>query len=188
MKLRETILAEHSKKQTLKIVKWVGSDKKRFAQLVKLFLKDEYRVVQRAAWPISCIIIQHPELVKPYLGKFIALLTQENLHPAVIRNILRLLQFVDVPKKYLGKLTNACFHLLISSDSPIAFKAFSMTILKNICIKEPELKRELKIVIEEMMKEGSAGIRARGKKVLKEMEQENRINSKKPMPQSANVY
>jgi hypothetical protein len=169
MKLRETILAEHSKSQTMKIVKWVGSDKKRFAELVKLFLNDEYRVVQRVAWPLSIISIEHPEFVKPYLGKFINLLSEENLHPAVIRNILRLLQFIDVPKKYLGKLTSVCFDLLLDKNSTIAFRVFAMEVLSNITQKEPKLKRELKIIAEDLMKEGSAGIQARGKRILKRL-------------------
>ena len=167
MKLRETILAEHSKSQMLKIVKWVGDDKKRFAELVKLFLTDEYRVVQRAAWPLSNIVIKHPDFVKPYFAKFIALIPNEKVHPAVVRNILRLLQFVDVPEKYLGKLTNSCFDLLLKSSSPIALKVFSMEVLLNVTKKEPELKRELKIIVEDLMKEGSGGIKARGRKILK---------------------
>ncbi len=169
MKLRETILAEHSKSQMMKIVKWVGDDAKRFSELVKLFLHDEYRIVQRSAWPLSYIIIQHPGFVKPYLGKFIKLLSEKGLHPAVIRNVLRLLQFVDVPKKELGKLTNACFDLLLDSDSPIAHKVFAMEVLFNVTKKEPELKRELKIVIGELLKENGGGIGARGKRILKEL-------------------
>ncbi|HET6992721.1 MAG TPA: hypothetical protein VFJ43_15410 [Bacteroidia bacterium] len=169
MHLRKTILKEHSKSNTMKIVDWVGKDKKRFSELVNLFLHDEYRVVQRAAWPLSYIAIEHPELAKPYLGKFIRLLSQPDLHPAVQRNILRLLQFIDVPGKYLGALTSSCFNLLIRSDSPVAIKVFAMSVLKNVTLKEPELKRELKLVVEEMMKEGSAGIKARGRKVLKEL-------------------
>jgi hypothetical protein len=51
MKLRETILKEHSKANCIRIVKWVGDDQKRFDELFSLFLNDEYRVVQRAAWP-----------------------------------------------------------------------------------------------------------------------------------------
>ncbi len=169
MKLRETILKEHSKSQTMKIVNWVGEDKKRFAELVNLFLNDEYRVVQRAAWPISYYAMNNPELVKPYLKKFINLLSKPNLHPAVLRNVLRLLQFIDVPKKYLGVLINSCFKLLMKSDSPIAIKVFSMTVLKNIAMKEPELKRELKMVIADLVNESGGGIKARGKKILKEI-------------------
>ena len=169
MDLRETILEEHSRAQSNKIIKWVGNDKARFAELVKLFLTDEYRVVQRAAWPMSDIGIKHPGLVKFYLGKFVKLLSNKEKHPAVSRNILRIMQFIDLPSKYHGEVVNICFEFLIKSEYPIAFKAFAMTVLANITKKEPELKRELKIVIEEMMKEGSPGIRARGRMVLKEL-------------------
>lgn len=169
MNLRETILEEHSKSQTNKIIKWVGDDKKRFAQLVHLFLTDEYRVIQRAAWPLSEIAINYPALVKPYLGKFIKLLSDKEKHPAVARNILRILQFIEVPAKYQGEVVNVCFEFLLKSEYPVSFKAFGMTVLGNITKKEPELKRELKIVIEEMIKEGSPGIKARGRKELKKL-------------------
>ncbi|MEO5642842.1 MAG: hypothetical protein ABIQ40_00770 [Bacteroidia bacterium] len=170
MNLRETILEEHSKALSNKIIKWVGNDKKRFAELVYLFLTDEYRVVQRAAWPLSDIGIKYPALVKPYLGKFVKLLSDKEKHPAVSRNILRILQFIEIPAKYHGEVVNACFEFLLKSEYPIAFKAFGMTVLANITIKEPELKRELKIVIEEMMKQGSPGIKSRGRMVLKKLE------------------
>ena len=39
MNLKEEILKEHSKKQCDAIVKYIGNDKKRFAELMKLFLK-----------------------------------------------------------------------------------------------------------------------------------------------------
>ena len=48
MNLREALLKEHSKVQTMRIVEYVGDDKERFAQLMDLFLNDVYRVSQRA--------------------------------------------------------------------------------------------------------------------------------------------
>jgi hypothetical protein len=169
LNLRNTILEEHSRAQSNKIIKWVGEDKKRFAELVHLFLTGEYRVVQRAGWPLSDIAIQHPAMIKPYIGKFVKLFSKKGMHEAMIRNVLRVLQFVDIPAKYHGELVNACFDFLLKSEYPIAYKAFSMTVLLNITKQEPELKRELKIVIEEMMKEGSPGIKARGRMVLKKL-------------------
>ena len=59
MKLRETILKDHSKATCLRIVKWVGNDQKRFDELFNLFLNDEYRVVQRAAWPMTYLSLIH---------------------------------------------------------------------------------------------------------------------------------
>ena len=50
MNLREEILKEHSKTQCNKIVNWIGNSQKRFNELFELFLNDEYRVTQRAAW------------------------------------------------------------------------------------------------------------------------------------------
>ncbi len=62
MNLREEILKEHSKAPCNKIVQWIGSNQKRFDDLFELFLNDEYRVTQRAAWPLSYSVIAHPGL------------------------------------------------------------------------------------------------------------------------------
>ena len=50
MDIREALLAEHSKGQTTKIVRYIDGDPVRFAELMKLFLGDTYRLSQRAAW------------------------------------------------------------------------------------------------------------------------------------------
>ena len=65
MNLVETITNEHSKAQCDKIVKYIGCDRSRFAQLVKVFLSGPYRITQRAAWPLSYCVELHPELVRP---------------------------------------------------------------------------------------------------------------------------
>jgi hypothetical protein len=52
MDLLKLLRAEHSKKQTDRIVDYIGADKDRFALLMKLFLQGEYRITQRAAWPL----------------------------------------------------------------------------------------------------------------------------------------
>jgi hypothetical protein len=68
MHLRNTILQEHSKAQTDKIVQWIGKDPQRFDALFDLFLTDEYRVVQRAAWPLSYVAINHPAFITKYFS------------------------------------------------------------------------------------------------------------------------
>ena len=91
MQLRDTILAEHSKAQTTKIVKWIGHSQERFDQLFQLFLNDEYRVTQRAAWPLSYAVKNHPELIRKHLGKLIKNLEKKGLHDSVKRNSVRIL-------------------------------------------------------------------------------------------------
>jgi hypothetical protein len=71
LNLRITLLAERSKAQTTRIIKWIGSDQKRFDELFHLFLNDEYRVVQRAAWPLSYCVISNPQLIRKHFAKLV---------------------------------------------------------------------------------------------------------------------
>ena len=54
----------------------IWNDKKRFAELMNLFLGNTYRVTQRAAWVVSNCAEEYPELIKPYLEKMM-----NNLYP-----------------------------------------------------------------------------------------------------------
>ena len=64
MNIRDTLLEEHSKAQCHKIVAYIGNNQERFNELAALFLYDEYRVAQRAAWPLSYCVAAHPGLIK----------------------------------------------------------------------------------------------------------------------------
>jgi len=170
MNLREEILKEHSKKQTNKIIKWVGGDQKKFDQLVELFLMGEYRVTQRAGWSLSYIAIAHPALISKHLKKLLVNLDKPELHNAVIRNTLRLLQFVKIPKALQGMAADTCFRLFNDKKQPVAIHVFSMSVLGNLCIDYPELKQELKLSIEAQYPYGSAGFKSRARKVMKQLE------------------
>ena len=71
LNLREPILAEHSKAYCIRIVKWIGNNQQRFDEMIKLFLHDEYMVVQRAGWPVSEVVIKYPLLIQPHLGNIL---------------------------------------------------------------------------------------------------------------------
>jgi len=62
---------------------------------------------------------------------------------------------------YLGQL--------ITTLEAIAIRVFSMTVCANITFKYPSLAQELIPVIEEHIPHGSAGFRARGAKLLKQL-------------------
>lgn len=167
MKLRETILKEHSKAQAEKIIKWIGDDQKRFDELFDLFLNDEYRVVQRAAWPLSYAVIKHPRFISRHFAKLLKNLKKPNLHDAVKRNTVRLLQDINIPEKYHGDIMNTCFDYIASPDEKVAVKVFSMTILENLSKQYPEIKQELKTIIEDRWDHETAAFRSRAKKILK---------------------
>ena len=170
MDLEKEILREHSKHQAVRIAKWIGSDKRRFGELMNLFLNGEYRVTQRAAWIVKHCADKHAGLVYPYFDEMIDRMLEPGVHDAVKRNAIRILQDADIPRRIAGKIATVCFEMLGSAKEPIAVKVFSMTVLANIARGEPDLKREICIVIEQQMPTGSAGFRARGRKILKQLE------------------
>jgi len=170
MNLRATILSGHSKAICSSIVDWIGNNQSRYDELVQLFLHDEYKVVQRAAWPLSEAVTKHPLLVQKHLGPILQYLDQPGLHDAVKRNITRLLQYIAIPEKFQGHVMNLCFTCLLSPQEKIAVKAYSLTVLQQLSRQYPEIKQELKAIIEDRWEFETPAFHARAKKILKEMD------------------
>ncbi len=167
MQLREQILKEHSKENCNKIVRWVGASQERFDQLFYLFLNDEYRVVQRAAWPIGYCVEAQPRLIKKHFSALLDNLEKPGIHGAVKRNTIRLLQFIAIPKRYQGRLMDICFGYLSDPKEAIAVKVFSLTVLQHLSTTYPEILPELKLLVEENCGYGTAGFKARARQFYK---------------------
>jgi hypothetical protein len=168
--LLERLTAEHSKSLTAAIVNYIGDDKKRFKELMDIFLKSEYRLTQRSAWPLSYVALEQPQLIKPYIGHLIKKLEGKDEHPAMARNILRIFQDMEIPEKYWGALVDLCFKFIMNETQPAAIRAFAITTASRICKRFPELKNELLILLKELNSyPQSAAIRQRIKLALKEL-------------------
>lgn len=167
MKLREALLKENSKAQCTKIVNWVGDSQERFDDLFQLFISDEYRVVQRAAWPVSFCVEAYPDFIKKHFAILLKHMKNHNAHPAVKRNTVRLLQHVNIPKKYQGLVMDACFNYIADVNEAIAVKAFSITVLENLSEEYPEIIPEVKTIIEERWDYETPAFRHRARHFLK---------------------
>jgi hypothetical protein len=165
MNLRERILAEHSKANCNRIVNWVGNSQQRFDALFHLFLTDEYRVAQRAAWPVNYCVTSHPQFIKKHFSRLVNNLSKPTIHDAVRRNTVRLLQEIGIPKKFHGQVMDICFKYISSPTEPVAVKCFSLGVLHNLCKEYPEIKAEIKTIIDGEWQK-TAGLRSRAKKFL----------------------
>jgi hypothetical protein len=170
--LEKKLLAEHSKAQCERIVQWVSNDQERFDELFGLFLNGAHRVVQHAAWPISYCVIAHPGLIKKHWKKLVGNLHKPNIHNAVKRNSLRLLQDIEIPEAYEGEIMDICFAFAGSPTEAIAVKAFALTVLGNLAKKYPDIIPELKVLIEDNMPHATPAFKSRAKKLLKEFNKE----------------
>jgi hypothetical protein len=170
MNLREAILAEHSKTNTQKIVQWIGNDGQKIRKLIDILLKDEYRVVQRAAWIMSDVAKIHPLLMLEHVPILVEKLKDTSAHIAVKRNIYRILQFVELPETIHGDLMNNCFESLMNPREAHAVRAFAMSILARMAETYPEISNELRLIIEDALQhEAVASFKSRAKKVLKQL-------------------
>lgn len=170
MKIKEILGEGQSKKRMQLIIEFVGNDPLRFEELMNLYFKGPYQITQRASWAISDIAVKDPTRILPYLSKMIEMLDDDSHHIAVKRNTIRILQFVEIPEDFLGILADKCFRYLMNHDEAIAVRAFSITVLYNIVRRVPELKRELIMILEEIIPTASSGLRNRAQKALKMLE------------------
>ncbi len=163
----EKIITQGNRKETIRqIIEYVGNSPERFSSLVDLFLGDDIRVTQTASWALGHIGEEQPELIGTHHEALINYLSQSYPTDAVKRNITRIYQFVSIPEEYHGKLYGVCLNLMLSSEEPVAVKAFSMRVCERIAELYPELIPELMDGIESIVPNGSAGIKSRGRRIL----------------------
>ena len=166
MNLEIALLKEHSRKQTDKIVQFVGNNPDRFAALMKIFMGDHYRLTQRSAWAVSHCIELHPELAVPHIKRIIASLDRSHTPEAARRNVLRLLQYAQIPASQHGRLMDTCFRFLSDPETTIASRVFSLYVLDKLSAIYPEIFPEIKSVLEVQLPHCTAALRSAAKKVL----------------------
>ncbi len=169
MDLAAELFKEHSKRNAVRLARWIGNDPRRFGELMTLLLTGDERTAVRAAWILSHCADQHPSIILPWMSKLVKRASEKNAPGAVQRNVVRVLQYVEIPKAQQGRVAQLCFDFLQDPKIPVAVKVFSMTVLANIARTEPDLKNELRLIVQQMVPYGSGAIQSRARMVLKQL-------------------
>lgn len=166
MNIREVLLQDkiYTKTQAKTITAYACSSSSHLEGLMQCFTDNKYRVAQRAAWSVSDVAQRKPELIQPYLKDIVAQLQPTNVHPAVLRNSVRILQTINIPGALHGKIMNACFNLIEQPATPVAIKVFALTTLYILSKHYPEIQHELKTVIEDRIDNETSAFVSRSKK------------------------
>lgn len=166
MNIHEALKSGHSLALAQEIAAYACSSPKRFNELMRCFMSDEYRIAQRAAWSVSWAARKKPAMIMPHVAELVAQLSRKNVHNAVIRNTVRILEEIEIPESFHGEVMNACFSFVESPTVAPAIKAFSLTILYRLSAQYPEIRPELKLIIEEKWDNETPAFRSRGRKIL----------------------
>jgi hypothetical protein len=160
MNLAGQLMMELSRRNTDYIAHGIGNNPELFENLVELVFFGKEPLPSRASWVVSAVTDKYPELLKPYIKRIVTHIEKFD-HPGTRRNLLRYLSDNKLPKSVEGKLYDVCFKWALSRNEPPGVKVYSVQILFNIAQKEPDLKNEVRLILEELIHHESAAIRNR---------------------------
>lgn len=170
MDLHETLLQSHSVAMRDRVIRYVGNDPEKFGALARLFFSDDPVLSVRAGWPMGYIVEKYPALLSPWIKQVVTILENPAADEAALRHSVRMLQHAPIPKRYHGRIMNACFNFVADIQAAAAVKAFSLTVLHHLSEAYPDIRAELKMIIRERWEEESPAFRSRGKKILKALD------------------
>ena len=167
MNLEQILSGYYTKAITQHVVEDMIAHPDRITELIQLFQGNNQHISNYAGWIISYIGEKKPELLHKYSPVVIQKLGDKEPAQALIRNIFRTLQFVEIPEKLEGFVLTKGFEFLNNNNSSIAIKVFSMSVLYNLSKKYTEIQNELKLSLENQLGHASAGFKCRANKILK---------------------
>ncbi len=168
MNLKEQLLKEHSRNNTDYITRFIRNSPAKFKQIIDIIYNAEPPLPQRAAWLLATVNALHPELLTPYLAKFINTIKEFEVD-AVRRNMMVVLASQTIPEDLQAKLIDTCFELIDLPHEKVVVKVHAMQTIANIAKIHPELTGELNLVIEEQLPHSSAAFKARARMIMKEL-------------------
>ena len=142
-----------------------------FKKLLEYSFMEDKKLAFRASWTLTKVCDRFPALIYPHIENIIRKLEDLDNESAE-RSFLRIISLSDfemIPENLYGILADHCFKKLNSAVSSIAVKAYSMDIIYELSLKYPELSNELSASINMIQGEASAGVIARGRKILKKL-------------------
>ena len=163
--LKDIVHLANDKKVASEIVARCLKNEQDFQELLTIFFDSNNRMNQYASNPLSKIAEVNSDRFIPLLPKLIANLDNP-AHKAIVRNTVRLWQFMEIPEEYEGEIYDRCYQYLTDVKEDIAIRVFSMTVMANIAEKYIELQEEVVQLIRMYYEDGSAGFKSRGRKIL----------------------
>ena len=162
----EDLLPDSGKLTAIHAAKVVMQKPELITLLFDLAFIDKKQFSMRAANVIQIIDSIDDSLIRPFYPNIIRGFEEFRID-GVKRCFLKLISnHVDIPSEdLLGILVNYCFSKASSSD-PVAIKVYSILILYNLSLVEPDLTNELVLIVEDQIPKNSPAFANFGKKII----------------------
>ena len=170
MDISASLSHDRSKQNVESIVRYILDHPQTLDKLMSLILSEDNALSFRASWVLGYLDPLGGNLFVPYMDRLLDMLEEKGHHPSVTRNITRLLQNIEIPETFHGRLTDIAFNILTAEDQLNAPRTNCMTILDKLVKNYPDLKQEFIFVLEELLRyKNDPSLQSRGRKILKRL-------------------
>ena len=166
------LLENRSKKNVLRIAHLAHHEPKLIDAIFECVAEGKEKIDWRSAWVLDHLNQIEPSATPKHLNRMIRFLPTTS-SDSLRRIFLKIIGTHPIPDENSGVLMDECFKLLKNPASAIAVRAWCMNILVDFAKEYPEICNELKPILEEISKTGSAGEKSKANKMLKTLDKES---------------
>lgn len=145
MSLLQQLKTRKSKSFALKLAMEAANDKEVFKQLARLACSGKAESL-RASWALGFACEMNPEGFRKIESDVLQALAMTQVHPGIIRNLLRIFLVLPPSNEHEGRVFNEAFRIFFDHSYPVAARAYALSICTNMLVKYPELSNELRIM------------------------------------------
>ena len=146
--------------------------------LISLSLYPQNEIAFRASWVLEQFLYYRRDDLSPFLPDFISgYLIQKNR--SCQRHFTKIMMYLTDSEsnteikpligEYLEQIIELTFDWLIDPQTPVAVKVNCMDILLQFGKEQAWITEELRSQVEFLLKDGSAAVQSRGKRILKKL-------------------
>ncbi len=167
MYITQVLATGRSKAIVAEVLDYIGSDPDKLSELMSLVLGVDETLAINSSWVLYHALDVETLDFAPYVTDSIAPMMHP-AHPMIERGLLKMFWTVDRwPEERYSEIIDHMMSTIMDTKSMIAAQALSMEALWKHLQPYPELLDELMIVVEEGIPYGSAGYKAKARKILK---------------------
>jgi hypothetical protein len=178
-KLLKQISSTIGKTKVLELSRILKEENFALRNLIDLTFYPDKDIAFRAAWILENVFLQSPERYQHDLEYLLSRIKKIK-HASCQRHYAKILMHITGPKVIqpikhklttltLEPVVEQCFDWMIDPKVKIAVKCFASEVLFNLRERYPWIKDELANQITFLMRNGSAGIQSRGKRLLAQL-------------------
>jgi hypothetical protein len=164
--MRDLLAKKASRANSFQVVSLVANNPKHYKELIEIIQENRIPISEKAAWSMNHCFEDRVGFFEDYYPELTQIVADASYSDSIKRNIVRIFQFKQIPKKFHASVINSCFDLVLKKETAVALKAFSLQVLENMTIIYPELINELKASINDLLPTATPGLKNRGQHIL----------------------